>query len=489
MINSRVLVVFFTFMFFFGFLGVKLFTIQVSNHEKYSLIANRQHTKSEILKGQRGVIKDRNGTVLAYSKNDISFFVDTKMTNLKSRRKLAGKFAHVFGKDSSYYINLMNPNKKKRNVCIVKKTSQKKALLLKDFTNSSLIKKANFTRVYPYGSRAAHVLGFTNFNNKGVSGVEKEFDEELKGKDGKVFFERDAANRIVAVDENLSVKNQVGKTLYLTINYTYQKILEEELFNGLRKYKGDEAVGIIMNPNNGEVLALANLPTYDPQNIKFLSVDSRRDRAVSDTYEPGSTVKPIVMSMLLDKNLVRVNEVINTENGVYRLGRRTIRDDHKYKKLSITEIIEHSSNIGISKLSGRLDKNVFYKYFRDYGFGQSTSINLPGEVDGKLKKPRNFTSLTKPFMSFGYEISVTPLQLITAYCALVNGGTLFQPHIWQKVVDAKGNVVRKNQPSIIRRVIRKSTSDMVKKMMVEVVENGTATKARSEEHTSELQSH
>ncbi len=478
MINSRALTVFFVFVVFFGILVVKLFTIQVSNHEKYLLIANRQSTKSEILKAQRGVIMDRNGTVLAYSKDDISFFVDTKMINLKSRMKLAGKFAKVFGKDSVHYFNLMKLRKKKRNVCIIKKASQKKALLMKNFINSSLIKKEDVTRVYPYGSLAAHILGFTNFTNKGVSGIEKEFNKELKGKDGRVFFERDAANRVVAVDENLSVKSQVGKTLYLTINYTYQKILEEELSAGLKKFDGKEAVGIIMNPNNGEILALANLPTFDPQNIKRLSTESRRNRAICDSYEPGSTIKPIVMSMLLDKNLVRENEVINTENGVYKLGRTTIRDDHKYKNLTVTEVIEHSSNIGISKLSKRLDDNVFYKYFRDYGFGQSTSITLPGEVEGKLKKPHDFNSITKPFMSFGYAISTTPIQITTAYSALVNGGVLFQPHIWEKVVDGNGNVVKKNHPSMIRKVISKSTSDKVKRMMIGVVENGTATRAQ-----------
>ena len=458
MINSRALVIFFVFVFFFFFIGVKLFTIQVSNHEKYSRIASRQHTKSEILKAQRGVIKDRNGTVLAYSKNNVSLLVDTKMASLKTRKKLAGKFSKVFGKDSLFYLNKMNKKRKFRNVCIVKETSQEKSILMKSFINSSIIKKEDFTRVYPYGSLAAHVLGFMNFNHVGVAGIEKEFNDELTGKDGKAFFERDAANRIIAVDENLSVKSQTGNTLYLTINYTYQKILEEELSAGMNKYKGKEAVGIIMNPNNGEVLALANLPTYDPQNIKLKSVDERRDRAVCDTYEPGSTVKPIVMSILLEKNLVRENEIVNTENGVYKLGRITIRDDHKYNQLTAAEVIEHSSNIGISKLVRRVDDNVFYKYLRDFGLGQTTSIGLPGEVDGRLKKPHDFEKVTKQFMSFGYEVTVTPLQLTTAYCALVNGGLLFQPHIWQKVVDTKGNIVEKEQPSLIRRVISKKTS-------------------------------
>jgi len=478
MISSRVLTIFFIFVFLFFFIGVKLFTIQVSNHEKYSRIASRQHTKSEILKARRGVIKDRNGTVLAYSKNNVSLFVDTKMARLKTRKKLAGKFAKVFGKDSLYYLNKMNKNREVRNVCIVRKTSQEKSILMKKFVNSSIIKKDDFTRVYPYGSLAAHVLGFMNFNQIGVAGIEKEFNDELTGKDGKVYFERDAANRIIAVDENLSEKSKPGNTLYLTIDYTYQKILEEELSAGLKKYKGKQAVGIIMNPNNGEILALANLPTYDPQNIKLKTADARRDRALCDTYEPGSTMKPIVMSILLENNLVRENETVNTENGVYKLGRITIRDDHKYNKLTAAEVIEHSSNIGISKLVQRVDDNAFYKYLRDYGFGQTTSIGLPGEVDGRLKKPRNFQKVTKEFMSFGYEVAVTPIQLTTAYCALVNGGLLFQPHIWEKVVDVKGNIVEKEQPSLVRRVISKKTSDKIKSMLVGVVENGTGKEAR-----------
>ncbi|MCK5457114.1 MAG: penicillin-binding protein 2, partial [Melioribacteraceae bacterium] len=283
--------------------------------------------------------------------------------------------------------------------------------------------------------------------------------------------------RVITVNQDLSIKPTPGHTIQLTINKNYQKILETEVRDGLKKFKGESAMGIIMDPNTGEILASTNQPDYDPKNYNIYSNSKRRNRVLTDTYEPGSTIKPFIMSMLLEEKLTYEDEITNTENGTWRVRGATIRDTHEYDYLTSTGIIEHSSNIGIAKLSDKIDDDTFYRYLRDYGFGSLTSIDLPGETPGVLRKPKNYSKISKKFISFGYEISVTPIQLAAAYSALVNGGELMQPYVVQKVTDSRKNIVEEFYPIKIRRVVSKKTSERVKKMMKEVVEDGTGTEA------------
>ena len=474
--NSRALIILILFTVAFVFIGSRLFTVQVIKHEYYVKLARNQQQGKKIVKAQRGIIKDREGAVLAYSKDDITFSIDTRMANDAERRKIASKFASVLRGDSAKYLSLMNS--KKGNVRLAKKVSLIDALMLDDFNPDCLIKEEELSRIYPYESLASHVLGFTNYKTKGVAGVEKFCDKELSGKDGEIYFEYNGKGEIIGLDDDLSKKPVDGAVVELTIDKTYQTILEDELHKGIDAQNAESGVGIIMDPRTGEILALANYPTYNPSNLKNSSNGSRRNRAVSDTYEPGSTMKPIIMAALLDKNLVKEDEVINTENGVYKIKNTPIRDSHPYRKLTVREIIEHSSNIGITKLSERLTGKELYKWLRDFGFGQVTSVDLPSEVPGVLKKPSQFSALSKAYISFGYEISVSALQLATAYAALINGGVLYQPFTVKRILDSDGNLIKANEPTKIRRVIKKTTSEKIKSFMRGVVENGTAVNAQ-----------
>lgn len=476
MISSRALIIAFGLLAVFILICARLFVIQVSNHDKYVSLAERQQTRSQTTKAQRGKIKDRNGDVLAYSKDDISFFVDTRMTNSAAKAKIAKQFSEVFDQDSSYFINLMNS--KKGNVLLVKKASQEKALMMSGFNHESIFKTEDFTRVYPYGSLAAHVLGFTDHEYKGVAGIEKQYQEDLKGEGGKIYLEKDGKGRTISVNNELSKRRIDGRTVTLTINKNYQHILEEELKAGLDNVKAESAVGIIMDPNTGEILAMANQPTFDPMNVSVFSNEERRNRALTDPYEPGSTIKSIVMSILLDMDLAKPDEVIDTENGKMRLRGATIKDEHEFEFLTVREVLEQSSNIGMCKLSTRIEDGDLYKYLRDFGFGHEASIDLPGETEGTLKKPNNFLTLTKPFMSHGYEISVTPIQLVTAFCSVINGGNLMKPYVVKEIIDDNGKLVSNNQPQKIRQVLKGSTSELMKDFLVGVVENGTAKKAK-----------
>ncbi|MCX7797864.1 MAG: transpeptidase family protein [Melioribacter sp.] len=476
MINYRALIILgFVFLIFIVLL-VRLYSIQIINNEYYTLKAQKQQNKPQTAKAERGIIKDRNGEILSYTKDNVSFYVDTRMMDERKIEQISKKFAEVFGKSQKYYKNLIENGI--GNVCLEKKVPMEKAIVLKKLYIDGLFYMDDFTRVYPYNNLASHVLGYVNRELKGTEGIEKVFDKELSGVDGYYVFQRDVLGKIISLDEKKSKAPKPGYNIVLTINKIYQSILQEELLNGLKKYEGESAVGIIMNPNTGEILALANIPDYDPNNYDEYSNDARRNRAITDTYEPGSTIKSLVLSMLFDKNLVDENEIINTENGKLLFKNVRIFDSHAFSSLTVRQILEQSSNIGMTKLSTRISDEIFYKYLRDYGFGNYTSIELPGETDGKLKIPSNFTPYTKAFMSFGYELSVTPLQMITAYSALINGGVLLKPFVVKSIVNEKDSIIREYKPTIIRRVISKSTSYKMRNLLVGVVENGTAKTAQ-----------
>jgi cell division protein FtsI (penicillin-binding protein 3) len=478
MINYRALLMTLIIFIVFIALIVKLYSIQISNNEFYKLIADRQQNKPQSVKAERGLITDMNGEVLSFTRDNISFFADTRMMNDKKVDSIASVFSDIFGKNKSYYKNIIGQGVK--NVCLEKKVSMDKALKLKKVVIEGLFYEEDFSRVYPYGSLASHILGYVDTKMKGTDGIEKIYDNTLTGTDGFYVFERDVLGRIVSISENQSRAPIPGNNITLTINKTYQQILEEELSVGLTKYEGESAVGIIMNPNTGEIYALANSPDYDPANFEIFSNDVRRNRILTDTFEPGSTMKSISLSILLDQHLAKSDELIDTENGTFYYKSAKISDTHPHSNLTVREILELSSNVGMAKLSLRIPDDVFYKYLRDFGFGNPTSIDLPGETSGFLKKPNNFSALTKPFLSFGYEISATPLQMIASYSALINGGVLYQPYILKSVKDYLGNIIGENKPKKIRNVIDKETSDLIRDMMVGVVEQGTGKTAQLE---------
>ena len=453
----------------------RLFTIQVSDHQRFAHIAEIQQNRVVKIKAERGQITDRNNEILAYTKDDVSLFVDTRMTDKKTKERIATRFSEVFGKKKSHYLKLLNSANK--NICIEKKATKENVIELAEFFVDGYFQVEDYSRVYPYGSLASHVLGYVNKQLDGTSGIEKCFNDQLTGTDGFKYIENDVQGRVITVNQNLSLKPSAGNTVKLTINKNYQKILEKEISDGLKKFKGKSAMGIIMDPYTGEILALTNQPDYDPKNYNLFSDGKRRNRVLTDTYEPGSTIKPLIMSILLEEELTYENEIINTENGTYRVRGATIRDTHEYDYLTSSGIIQHSSNIGIAKLSDRIDDDTFYRYLRDYGFGSLTSVDLPGETHGVLVKPKNYSKISKKYISFGYEISVTPIQLTAAYSALINGGELIQPYIVKQVTDLRNNIVEEFNPKKIRKVISKKTSDRVKKMMKGVIEDGTGEEA------------
>lgn len=474
--SSRAIIIIGFIVAFFAVLLYRLFDIQILKSDNLKFFARRQQIVVEKVLADRGFIYDRNNLLLVYNRNDVSFFVDLRMLTKKDKIKIADKFSAVFGGSKKYFLSEMSDSGK--TICIEKKAPSEKALLVKNFKINGLFYREDPTTVYYYKNLASHLLGYVGNDYKGVDGIEKSCDDLLSGQDGSMVVLRDAIGDMITVAEEETKSAVPGVNVYLTIDKTYQSILEQELKDGLEKFGGTSAVGIIMNPNDGQILALANSADYDPNEYWKFTDTLRRDRAVTDTYEPGSTFKSFTMAALLDKNLCNLDENIYVENGRYKFKNVYITDAHKSEWLTARGVIEESSNIGMSKLVQRLDDDTFYKYLRAFGFGNYTSIELPGEVRGLLRKPNDWGRVTKEFMSFGYGVTVTPVQLISAYCAIVNGGVLYQPQIIEKEVRRDGQVIYESSPKEIRRVISEETSFKMRNLLVGVVKEGTGTNAQ-----------
>jgi cell division protein FtsI (penicillin-binding protein 3) len=400
------------------------------------------------------------------------------MVSEKAKKDIANAFAKVLGKKFIYYMNLMSGTK--RTICLENKVPAEKTSYLKRLKRVGYFYNDDPTRVYHYNNLASHILGYVNKDMKGVMGISEYFEESLKGQDGIKLVDRNAIGDVVTVEDAETNPTIPGDNLYLTIDKNYQMILEEELRNGLLLYGGTSATGIMMNPKTSEILAISNVEDFDPNEYWKYNDFQRRNRAITDTYEPGSTFKSFTIASLVDQKLCKLNEKINVENGNYRFKNVNIKDTHPFKSLSVTEIVEQSSNIGVAKLVQRIDDEKYFKYLRGFGFGNYTSITLPGETGGRLRKPTEWSSISKAYLSFGYEISVTPIQMLTAYCALINGGMLYEPQLVQREIDYKGNLVNEFSPKEVRRVISSETSTVMRNLLTGVVNNGTGKKAQSQ---------
>jgi len=476
MINSRVLLITIFIVLSFGTLVYRLVNLQVIRSDELSYFAKRQQMNSQVVKAERGFIYDRNDVLLVYNRNDYSFYVDLRMLPKSEKPKLAEKFSKTLGKSKRHYLNLLKASGK--TICLEKKVPFEKSLDLFDYKNPAFFYVEQPVSVFHYGSLASHLLGYVNNDYEGVNGVSKSFDDVLRGKDGYRLVEKNAVGEIISISETETRPPYPGNDIYLTIDKRYQSIVEDELKKGLKNTSGESATCIVMNPNTGEILAMANINDYDPNYYWKYDDFNRKNRAVTDTYEPGSTFKVFTFSALFEENVCSENERVNTENGVYKFKNNYIRDSHKFDWLTVREVLEESSNIGTAKLIQRMSDEEFYQYVRSFGFGTYTSVALPGEVTGKLVDLSNWSNRTKTYMSFGYSISVTPLQLTNAFCAIVNGGILYEPQIIKRQVDKNGNLINETSPVVVRRVISEKTSKKMRDILHNAVEKGTGKQAK-----------
>ncbi len=442
--------------------------LQLVMAEDLAARGNQQHQRVIKLTPQRGAIYDRNGEELALSLEVKSLYANPR--EIKNLRKVAKLLAPVLGITKKRLRRKLA--EKKSFVWIERRLSPKLAQQVADFKLPGLHFVREHKRYYPRGQVASQVIGFTGLDPKGLEGIELIYDADLQGEAGLLISERDARGRGLATAGQVVRGGAPGGSLFLTIDRTLQYIAEKEL---ARQVKASGAVGgtvVMLEPASGRVLAMASQPSYNPNAINRYRPADWRNRAVSDAFEPGSIFKPFLLAGVLEEGLLSPSSRIDCENGRFEVGGKTIRDHKRYGKLKLAEIIKYSSNIGFAKLGKKLERERLYNYIRDFGFGEKTGIDLPGEEDGLVRSPNRWFEIDLATISFGQGISVTPLQMVAAMGVIANGGLLMEPYLVEKIVDGQGAQVYRRQPHAVRRVISESTARLVRNMMVGVTEAG-----------------
>ncbi|KXK53779.1 MAG: cell division protein FtsI [Chlorobi bacterium OLB5] len=443
----------------------KLFTIQVIDAAKYQLAAKKQYESRISLKSSRGIIFDRKMNSLVSNIIMYSFAADPNMVDNKD--SVAGVFSHIFKKDKSFYLDKLNT----RNTSFVwleRRIDPKYEQQIKDLNFSGVIKLNEPNRVFNYDKLSSRIVGYTNIDNNGLSGIELELDEELSGKEGYVVMQKDGLGRKRPAVEYPRQEPVDGNNVILTIDMNIQKITEEELAAGVDANNSTGGKVIVMNVKTGEILAMNSIDNESGSQDKIAEI--------TDLYEPGSTFKIVTAAAALEESLLSKFDVINTYGGEYM----NIKDSHKFTSLTFQQVIEQSSNVGTINIAGRLGKERYYKYARDFGFGITTGLDLPGEMKGRLKRPVEFSPVTLNYMSIGYEVLVTALQMANAYACVANGGMMMKPFIIKKILAPDGTLLKEFKPVEIRNVISKQTSKILTELFVGVVERGTGIDARIE---------
>ena len=436
--------------------------------------ADQQRQRVVKLAPQRGGIFDSRGDPLAVSLAAESLYADPVL--IKNPREASGKLEKLLKKSKQELFKLLSS--RKRFVWLQRKLDPEVVTKIRKLKIYGLEFVTERKRYYPQTSTAAHVLGFTGLDPKGLEGVELEYDQLLQGTPGRLVSLHDARGRGLASSDQLVQGGIAGHNLFLTLDRSLQYVAEKELARVVRETGAVGGTIVMLEPASGRILALASQPDYNPNLAGRYPAAKRRNRAVCDMYEPGSTFKPFLLAAVLEEGLVQPGKKIYCENGRYSVGGKTIRDHKKFKKLSLKETLKFSSNIGFAKLGKILERERFYSYLRNFGFGEQTGVDLPGEVDGMLRPPSRWFEIDLAAISFGQGISVTPIQITAAMAAIANGGLLMEPYLVEKITTADGQLVEKRLPQVRHRVISEKTARLVREMMVSVTEpGGTGTRA------------
>lgn len=435
--------------------------------------ARNQYLYASELKPARGIIFDRKMRYLAINRNTWSIGVD--VTKVVHPDSTAYHFSRLFNRSKHTFLEQLKGDR--TFFWLARGVNEEIVNQLEGLKLPGVRIMKEPRRYYPQSRLAAQLVGFTDIDLKGLSGVELFMNKDLQGSHGLAVYQRDALGNTLSDPNYPSKKPKKGRNVILTVDNTYQWIAEEESQYVVDTFEADAATIIITNPATGEILAMAVKPDFDPNNAGRYSPGSWRNRAITDNYEPGSTFKPIVMSAILEEGLKSPEDLIYCENGKYKIYDRTIEDVKGYGWLSLAKVIKKSSNIGMAKLAKDVSKNLIYQYVRDFGFGVTTGIELPGETSGELKKTIEWSKFTSIGMSYGYGISVTPIQMAMAFGALANGGFLLKPKIYLGISEDTKFEAERIQPEVIRRIISDSTSKTIVRMLEDVVLDGTGRQA------------
>jgi len=458
----------------FLLIGVRAFHLQVLNQDEWRKRAERQHQKVIPLAPQRGTIYDRNGEELAVSLEVDSIYIEP--TKITEPARAANALGQILSLSPAAVKTKVESNRGflwlKRQVS-PRESEQVRALGL---DGVKFIREHR--RFYPNSEIGAQVIGFTGLDPTGLEGVELKYDPVLLGQGGYLVTERDALGRGIGSSEPVIEGESRGSDVFLTIDKNLQYLVEKELAAGVKNARAKAGTVVVLEPDTGRILAMASQPDYNPNAINRHRPSQWRNRSLSDTFEPGSTFKVFLLAAALNEGVVRLNQTIDCEQGTFKVGGKVIRDHRAYGRMTVAEMLKVSSNIGFAKIGKTMGRERFHRYITDFGFGAKSEVDLPGEVNGLVRKPSQWFEIDLAAISFGQGISVTPLQLAVATAAIANGGNLMAPYVVERVVNSYGETQEQRAPRVVRRVVSADVARQVRELMSITTEvGGTGTLA------------
>lgn len=458
-----------------AFMGLfcRLIWIQLFKGEELQKMAYESRFRDVEIEAKRGVISDRNGRPLAISITTDSFYANPPQIEKGQEAEIAQQLSGILGISQTEILTQITKNQ--AFVWISRKVDKEKADAIKALKIKGIHSVEEPERVYPKGTLLANVLGFVGMDNNGLNGIEASFDKTLSGTPGTLMVEFDSKNQRIPEATQKFIAPVDGSSLVLTIDETIQYIAERELKKLVETHQTDRAGILVMEPKTGRILAMAVSPTFDPNAYNEYDEKTWKNLLISDVYEPGSTFKTVVMSGALEEGVVTTQDnfycggAIKVKGGTIRCWRTG--NPHGYE--TFFEGVQNSCNPVFVTIALKMGQDLFYKYLNGFGFGQKTGIDLPGEGTGLIVSQKRSTELDLATMSIGQANAVTPIQLLTAFCAICNGGNLMKPQIVQEIRDASGNLIDTIEPEIVRQVISSETSKTVMTALETVVSKGT----------------
>lgn len=449
----------------------RLVFLQVVSHDELAQRAERQYSRTLAAPAKRGEIYDRHGRLLAYSVDaDTIYGVPGEVGDVQAAAaSLCGALDGCDRRERAALAERLG--QKRAFVYVRRRVSPAEAERVAALQLPGIGFTKESKRFYPNRELAAHLIGFAGLDNIGLAGVEAAFDTVVRGREGKLLVQTDARGRAFS---RLERPPTAGGSIELTIDAQLQHIAERELRAGVQAHRADSGTAVVMDPGTGEILAMANWPTFNPNAYGESPATARRNRAIQDLYEPGSTFKIVTASAAIEHTLFNPAEIIDVSAGHIRFGNRVINDMRRYDPLSFTDVLVKSSNVGAIKIGARVGAERMVDYVKRFGFGRATSADFQGESPGIVWTTLNDSALAS--VSMGYQVGVTPLQVVRAASAVANGGTLYEPRL-VRAVRRDGTRTAK-APAAIGQVITPRTAATLTAIMEAVVERGTATRAR-----------
>jgi cell division protein FtsI/penicillin-binding protein 2 len=458
--------------------GVRLAYLQTSQHEWLSRRARQQQLDEEPLQAPRGLILDRQGRELARSIDVDSFYADPR--EIEDVEASSSALARLLNVDAVGLSTKLQEAKSARRgfIWLARRVEDEQAQAVKALKLKGVYSAEEQRRRYPNGALASHVLGFVGLDAKGLAGVEQVYDAALTGESGKLILDADAKRRPF---ESEGLVPQDGQTIVLTLDQTVQYIVERELAAALERTQAKSAAAIVLDPHTGEVLALANAPSFDPNDAGGATPEQRRNDALQNIYEPGSTFKLVSFTGALEEGLVTPETRIECPGSISLPGR--VVHDHAHGSLTATEALAKSSNVAAIKLGMKLGNERLYEYIRRMGFGSKTGVELPGETAGLIRPVSKWQPGSIGSVPIGQEVGVTPVQMAAAYGAIANDGVRVAPHLVREVRDAEGKTVARTEPES-HRVVSAETAQKLRHMLESVTLKGTARAAQLEGYSA-----